>query len=95
MIDRFLSHLIKCTSFFPQAVHAIKSGKKIFLQVCPKLWNKCADDFTIFQAMEKNVRCVACTARGGDSDGINGILAADSERLSEGCRTLLRQNWNN
>lgn len=56
------------------------------LQVCPKRQNKCANNFQVFQAIEKKVKFIAYTAGEEEHDGSNGILGADSERLFEGHR---------
>lgn len=64
--------------------------KKKSLQVCQKLWNKYANDFKVFQAIEREVNFIAYAAGEEESDGINCILGPDCERLFEDHRKLLR-----
>lgn len=61
----------------------------------PQLWNKCTNDFNVFQAIVKGVKFIAYTAREEESDGISGIFGifvVESERLFKGHRKSLRKN---
>lgn len=60
--------------------------------MCPELWNKCTNDFKVFQAIEKEVKFIAYTAREEESGGIDGIFVVDSERWLKGHRKSLRKN---
>lgn len=59
---------------------------KNLLQICLKLWDKCANDFKISQAIEKKIKFLAYTAGKEESDVILDFLRIDSERLPGGHR---------